>query len=161
MKKASWSRSRQAAKQKGGIARRIDPQSNAAPFDGIALAGDQVLNRGDVAAIAARPELDVAKRKPEFVHLARQRDCDGDGVGLVDRFLDEADDISIIDRQEAQLTCLLQRRVCLAGAVEIADVGLDIARFVPVPHLDLVFFGIEIFLAAWDWFVFQKLKSVV
>ena len=97
------------------------------------------------------------------MHLARQRDCDGDGdgVGLVDRFLHEADDVAVIDRKEAQLTGLLQRRVCPAGAVEIADVGLDIARFVPVPHLDLVFIGIEIFFAAWYRLVFQKLESVV
>src|SRR5258706_1387197 len=111
MVKGSWSRSRQAAKQVGGIAQRIDPQSNAAPLDGIALARDQVLNRGDVAAVAAGPELDVAKRKPEFVHLARQRNRDDDGVGLVGRFFHEADDVAVIDWNEAQLAYLLQRRV--------------------------------------------------
>src|SRR5258705_12214952 len=123
MAKGSWSRSRQAAKQVDGIADRIDPQSNAAPLDGIAFASDQVLNRGDVAAIPAGPELDVAKRKPEFVHLARQRYCDGDGVGLIDRFFHEADDIAVIDRKEAQLACLLQRRGFPAGAAVVADVG--------------------------------------
>src|SRR6266403_3215170 len=102
MVKGSWSRSRQAAKQVGGIAHRIDPQSNAAPLDGIALARDQVLNRGDVAAVAAGPELDVAKRKPEFVHLARQRNRDDDAVGLVGRFFHEADDVAVIDWNEAQ-----------------------------------------------------------
>jgi hypothetical protein len=47
MARGSWSCSRQAAKQVDGIAHRIDPQSNAAPLDGIAFASDQVLNRGD------------------------------------------------------------------------------------------------------------------
>src|SRR4029079_16877618 len=110
---------------------------------------------------AAGPELDVAKRKPEFVDLARQRYCDGDGVGLIDRFFHEADDIAVVDRKEAQLAGLLQRRVFPARAVEIADVGLDVARLVPVPHLDLVFFGIEVFLATRNWIVFQKLETVV
>src|ERR1700674_1477461 len=153
--------SRQAAEEQGGIAHRIDPQSNAAPLHGISFASDQVFNRGDVAALAADADLDVAKRKPEFVHLARQRDGADDGVGLIDRLLHEADDIAVIDRNEAQLAGLLQRRVCPPGAVEIADVGLDIARLVPVPHLDLVLFGVEIFFAAWNRIVFQKLEPVV
>src|ERR1700694_3590453 len=113
-----------------------------------------------MAAIAGHADLDVAEREPEFAHLARQRNRDNDAVGLIDRFLDEADNVAVIDGNEAQIACLLQRRIFPAGAVEIADIGLDIARLVPIPHLDLVFFGIEIFLAAWYGFVFEKFKSV-
>src|SRR3984893_797861 len=148
MTAASWRPSRQAAKEQSGVAQGIDPQTAAAPLDGVALAGDQVLDRGHLTAIARHANLDIAERQPEFVHVARQRDRDDDAVGLIDRFLDEADDVAVIDRNEAQIAGLLQRRVCPAGAVEIADVGLDIAWLVPVPHLDLVFFGIEIFFAA-------------
>src|ERR1700730_19015477 len=127
MAAGSWRPSRQAAKEQSGIAHRIDPEPEAAPLDGVALAGDQVLDRGDVSAIAGHADLDIAEREPEFVHVARQRYRDDDAVGLIDRFLDEADDVTVIDRNEAQLACLLQRRVCPPGAVEIADVRLDVA----------------------------------
>src|ERR1700675_3350113 len=82
--------SRQTAKEQRGIAHRVDPQANTAPLHGVSLAGDQVLNRGDVAAIASGADLDVAERKPEFVHLARQCDGRDDRVGLIDRLLDRA-----------------------------------------------------------------------
>ncbi len=71
--------------------------------------------RGDVAAVAGQADLDVAERQPEFVRIARQRDSDDDAVGLVDRFLDEADHIAVLDRKEAQVAGLLQRRVLRGG----------------------------------------------
>src|SRR6202171_789031 len=133
--------SSQTAKQQRGIAHRVDPQPHAAPL--------------------APADLDVAERKPEFVHLARQRDGRNDRVGLIDRFLDKADDVAVIDRNEAQLAGLLQRGVFAPGTVEVADVGLDIAGLVPIPHLDLVFFGIELFFLAGYWIVFQEFEPVV
>src|SRR5664280_2195987 len=72
--------SRQTAKEQGGIAHRVDPQANAAPLDGVSFAGDQVLERGELAAIARHADLDIAERKPEFVHLARQRGGADDAV---------------------------------------------------------------------------------
>src|SRR5450755_5150291 len=142
--------SRQTAKQQRGIAHRVDPQANAAPLERESLAGDQVLDGGDMAAFSADEDLDVGERKPEFMHIARQRDDTHDSVGHIDRFLDKADDIAVIDRNEAQLAGLLQRRVLAPDPIEIADVGLDITRPVPIAHLDLVFFGIEIFFLAGD-----------
>src|ERR1700677_612805 len=153
--------SRQAAKEHGGIARRVYPQPNAAPFDRIPLAGDQVFDGGDVAALAAVADLDIAERKPEFVRLARQRDGHRHAVGLVDRFLDKADDIGVIDRNEAQIAGLLQRCVGAAGAIEVANIGLDMARFVPISHLELVFLGIKIFFPARNRVVFYQFESVV
>src|ERR1700692_2491069 len=94
--------SRQAAKEQGGIAHRIDPQAEPAPFERVAFAGDHVLDRGDVTAIAGHADLDIAERQPEFVHLARQRDGGDDAVGLVDRFLDEGDDVAVVDGHEAE-----------------------------------------------------------
>ena len=90
--------SRQTAKQQGGIAHRIDPQPDAAPFERIALAGEEVLERRDVAAVVGHADLDIAERQPEFVHVARQRDGGDDAVGLIDRFLDEGDDVAVVDR---------------------------------------------------------------
>ena len=69
----------------------------------VAFAGEEVLDRGDVAAVAGHADLDIAERKPEFMHVARQRDRDDHAVGLIDQFLDEADDIAVIDRKEAQI----------------------------------------------------------
>src|SRR5260370_9220492 len=61
--------SRQTAKQQRGIAHRVDPQANAAPLERVSLAGDQVLNRGDMAAFSADEDLDVDERKPESMHI--------------------------------------------------------------------------------------------
>src|SRR5712664_3325994 len=118
MAAGSWRPSRQTAKQQRGIAHRVDPQANAAPFHGVALAGDQVLDRSDGAAIAGDAYLDVAEQEPEYVRLARQRDGGDDRVGLIDRFLGKADAVAVIYRNEAELAGLLQRGVFAPGMVE-------------------------------------------
>src|SRR6266480_2307383 len=151
--------SRQAAKEQRGVARWIDPQANAAPLYRGSLAGNQVLDRGDVAAVVRQADLNIAERKPEFVHVARQRNGRHHRVGLIDRFLDESGDVAVIDRDEAQLAGLLQAGVLPSDAVEVADVGLDIALLFPVPHLDLVFFRIEVFFPAGNGIVFQQFES--
>ncbi len=130
-------------------------------LDRIAFAGHQVFHRGDVAAIVGHADLDIAQRRPEFMDVARQRDGGDDAVGLVDRFLDEGDDVGVLDWEKMQIAGLLQRRVLPAGAVEIAEVGLDIAGLVPIPHLDLVFFGIEIFFPAGDRLVLEQFETAV
>src|ERR1700744_6793171 len=113
--------SRQAAEEQGGIAHRVDPQPNAAPFDRISFAGNEVLDGGHVTALAGRADLNVAERQPEFVRIARQGDGTHDAIGLVDGFLGKADDVAVVDRNEAQVCGLLQRGVGPAGAVEIAN----------------------------------------
>src|ERR1700733_771948 len=114
MTSCSWRCSRQTAEQESRIAHRVDPQANAAPLDGGALAGHQVFKCSDIAAIAGHADLDIAERQPELVRLARQRDNGDDAVGLIDRFLDEADDIAVLDRNKAKIAGLLQRRVFAA-----------------------------------------------
>src|SRR3954454_23848063 len=109
----------------------------AAPFHRSPFAGDQVLDRGNVLAFAIHIELDVADRKPELMRLARQGDRGNDGVGPVHRLLHKADDVAVIDSDEAEIAGLLQRRVRPARAVEVAEVGLYVTRSVPVAHLDL------------------------
>src|SRR5580692_11036829 len=79
--------SRQAAKEQSGIAHWIYPQPNAAPFDRMPFAGDQVFNGGHIAALAGDADLDVAEREPELMRLARQRDRTHHAVGLIGRFL--------------------------------------------------------------------------
>src|SRR4051812_28157718 len=116
MTSRSWrSLSRQAAKEKGRVANRIDPQVEAAPFHGAPLASDQVLDCGDVLAFAIHVDLDVADRKPELMRLARQGNRGNDGVGPVHRLLHKADDIAVIDSDEAEIAGLLQRCIGAAG----------------------------------------------
>ncbi len=141
--------------------RRIDPQPDAAPFDGRSLAGEEIFNRGDMTPLAGCPDLNVAERKPEFMRVARQRDGADNRVGPIDRFLDEAGNVAVIDGEETQQARLLQRRVRPPGTVELADIGLDVAGSIPVPHLDLIFLGIEIFFAAGNRLVLQQFEAVV
>src|SRR3954452_19230073 len=135
--------SRQAAEQQCGIARRVDPEADAAPFDRIALARDEVFHRRDGAALVAGADLDVAKRQPEFVDVARQRDRNRDRIGLIHGLLDETDRVVVFDAEEAQFAGLLQRRVVAPDPVEFGYEGLNVAGLVPIPYLDLVFFGVE------------------
>src|ERR1043165_2113641 len=132
----------EATEQQRGVAHRVDPDMQPAPFHRAAFAGDQVLDRGDMLALAAGVDLDVADRKPEFVRIARQRNGADHGVGAVHRFLDKGDDVAVIHAEEAQVGGLPKRGIGPPRAVELADVRLDVARLVPVAPLDLVFFGI-------------------
>ena len=99
----SWRRSRQTAEQQSGIAHRIDPHVHAAPFEREAFAGGDIFEGCDVAAVARHADLDIAERQPEFVDITRQRDDGDDAVGLIERFLDEADHVTVLDGKEAQI----------------------------------------------------------
>jgi hypothetical protein len=63
-----------------------------------------------------RTDLDLAEVEPELRGPRRQRDGDRDRVVAIDGFLDEADDLAVVDLREAQIAGLLQRRVARAGA---------------------------------------------
>src|SRR4051794_40973499 len=97
MRAGSWRPSRQTAEQVGGIACRVDTQANSAPLHGVTFAGDQVLQRNDLTTIVVCSDLDIPKRKPELMYIARERNRDSDGIGAIDRFLDEADHVAVID----------------------------------------------------------------
>ena len=116
MTSGSWRHSSQTTEQQRGIAHRIDPQANATPLDRVALAGQEILECRDLAAVVGHADLNTAERQPEFVHVARQRDDSDDAVGLIDRVLDAGDDVAVLDGKKTQIACLLQRRVFAAGA---------------------------------------------
>ena len=90
-----------------------------------------------------------------------KRDGDGDGIVAVERFLDEADHVRIVGLQKAQIGGLQQRRVLAADRVELVQIGLDVAGLVPVARPDLVFLGIDIFLAAGQRLVFDQFEAVI
>src|SRR4051812_5768825 len=92
--------SRQATEQHSGVAHRIDPQPDAAPFDRIAFAGDQVFDGRDLEALTAGIDLDVAKRQPEFMDVARERNRHRNGVGMVDRLLHKTDHVAVLDAEK-------------------------------------------------------------
>src|SRR5262249_25206846 len=76
-------RSCKAAKDERGIAFGLDPQAHPAPFDSMALPGDQIFNCLDPMACTGRSDLDLAEMKPELAWtLFRERDRDRHGVIL-------------------------------------------------------------------------------
>ena len=94
--------------------------------------------------------------------MVRQRDRDRRRrVRRVDRLLDEADHLAVLDAEEAQIAGLLQRGIAAADVIEPGDIGLDVAGLVPVPDLDLVLLGIEIFLATRYRLVFEQFEAAV
>src|SRR5687767_6030984 len=82
--------SRFATEQQRGIAGGIDGEPHAAPFDGVALAGDEIDDGAHRFAVAVRADHDVAEVEPDAAGLRGQRDCDRDRVVARDGFLDEA-----------------------------------------------------------------------
>src|SRR5258708_3430616 len=138
-----------AAQQQRGIALGIDAQAYAPPFERMTLAGDEIFHGRDGTARIAVTDRDAAERKPDLARIAGQCDRGHHHIAaLVDRFLDEADYIAVLDIDKAQIGGLLQRRIAAPDPVERGDIGLDIARLLPVPNLDLVFLGVEIVFPA-------------
>src|SRR4051794_8108204 len=85
-----------APEQQGGIIPGIDTQAYAAPFQGLALPGAQILQRRNAAACRWGTDLQVAGVEPEFAQaLARERDRDRDRVVAGGRLLDEADHLLV------------------------------------------------------------------
>src|SRR5579871_2014888 len=154
--------SRDAAQENGGIVGRIDAQAHTAPFDGLPLASDQVLDKAYRTPGIWRPDLHVAEMEPELPRpAAGKRDGDGHCVVVRDRFLEKADHLAVVDLREAQVAGLQQCRIGAAQLIEPADIGLDVAGLVPVAHLDLVFLRVEIFLPAGNGLMLDELEAVV
>ena len=59
---------------------RVDAQASAAPLDGVAVAGDEVLKRGDGPAGARRADLGLAEspRVGEVLGEVRRRKLNGE-----------------------------------------------------------------------------------
>src|SRR5229473_1869152 len=151
----------EATKHEDGVLLLIDAQPDPAPFEDMPLAGHQVLDRLDALPRLGRSDLDLAEMKPELERtLLRQGHRDRHGIIAAGRLLDEADHLVIVDLREAQPAGLQQGGIVSPHAIETADVGVDVARLVPVPELQLVFFGVEIFLLARDRLVLEQLEPV-
>src|SRR5882757_2467506 len=150
-----------AAQQQRRIARGIDAQAHAAPFECVTLAGDEIVHGRDRTARFALAGLDVAKREPDLARIARQCDRGRDHIAPVGGLLDEADHIVVLDADEAQIGGLLQRQIAPPDPVERGDIGLDVAGLLPVANPDLVFLGVEILFATRDRRVLQQLETAV
>ena len=155
--------SRQAAQQDGGIALGINPPANAAPFD---RHDARPLIRFSTAATFFRPRQPTGpgRRRAATRHHAhpatrllrrrRYSTCRRPSLTKPITLL------SSMPRKRRLLVC------CNAGfapprLVQPGDIGFDVAGLVPVPDLDLVFLGIEIFFAARDRFVFEQFEAVI
>src|SRR5262245_50136803 len=100
--------------------------------------------------------------KPELPRSGlRQRHGDGHRIIACHRFLDETDDLVVIDLREAQIAGLQQRRIVPPYPVEATDVAFDIAGPIPVADLQFILVGVEIFLLSGYRFVLQQLETVV
>src|SRR5438105_11653259 len=100
--------------------------------------------------------------KPELTRsVAGKRDYDRNRIVVRDRFLDEADHVVVVDGGKAQIAGLLQGVIALTQSVERRDVIADVPGLVPVAVLELVFFRVEIFLAAEERFVLEQLEAAV
>ncbi len=71
------------------------------------------------------------------------------------------EDVIVPGVVEPQIGKLLQRRVRLPQPVDEGDIRLDVALAVPIPRLDLVFLGIEIFLLAGECPRLAELEAAV
>src|SRR4051812_21986572 len=104
--------SREAAKQQGRVAILIDTQANAAPFERVPLAGDQVFDRFDATSVIRRADLELAEMKPEFSGPGfSQCDRHSDCIIAPNRFLDKSDHLAVVDLRETQVADLQQSRV--------------------------------------------------
>src|SRR6266478_6294610 len=152
----------QATKDQGRIPFRIDRQTHPTPFDGMALAGDQIFHCFDPLARTGRPDLDLAEMKPELARtLLRERHRDSHGIVVRRRLFDVTDDLRVVDLCETQVARLQQGRIGSANAIDLSDVALDIARPIPVVGLELVFLGIEVLFPARYRLVFEQLEAIV
>src|SRR6476619_5307073 len=154
--------SREAAKQQGGVAVLIDTQPDAAPFERIPLAGDQVFDRFDATLVVRRADLELAEMKPEFSWSSfRQCHRHSDRIIAPHRFLDKSDHFAVVDLREAQVAGLQQSRVAFPYSIKLTDVILDVAGRIPVSDFQLVFLRVEILLLAGYRFMFEQLESVI
>src|SRR5215510_88649 len=100
--------------------------------------------------------------KPEFPRSSLcQRHGDSHRVVARYRFLDETDDLVVIDLGEAQIAGLQQRRIVAPYPVEATDVVFDVTGPIPITNLQFILVGVEIFLLSGYRLVLQELETVV
>src|SRR6266566_4525967 len=154
--------SREAAEQQGGVLLLIDAQVDSAQLEDVPFARDQIFNGFDPAARGRRTDFAFAEMKPELPRSGLcQRHGDGHRIVARYRFLDEADDVVVIDLRKAQIAGLQERRIVPPYPVEACDVVFDIARPIPVASLQFILLGVKVFLLSGYRFVLQQLETVV
>src|SRR5271168_3508381 len=90
-----------------------------------------------------------------------QVNCDQDHILLVLRGFGEKEYLVVVGSKKLQIQKLLQRRVIAADRVDQGNELLDVSGLIPVTHLDLIFFRIEIFFGAGYRLVFAQFKAAV
>src|SRR6266581_932870 len=118
--------SREAAEQQGGVLLLIDAQTDSAPLEDVPFARDQIFNGFDPPARGRRTDFDIVEVKPELPRSGLcQRHGDGHRIVARYRFLDEADDVVVVDLRKAQIAGLQERRIVPPYPVEACDVVFD------------------------------------
>src|SRR6185437_1328986 len=110
----------------------IDPQAGSVPLEQVTLARQKIHDRSYRTLGVGGADLLVAEMQPEFVRGTGQGNRYGDGIVAVGGFFDEADDVVVVHLQKAQVGGLQQRRVVAADRVQLFQIILNVAGFVPV-----------------------------
>src|SRR5215831_3892048 len=117
--------SRDATEQQRRNLLLIDAQTSSAPLDDVPFAGDQIFTGLDAPARGRWGDLDIAEMKPELVRSGLcRRHGDGHRIIACYRFLDEANDLFVVDLSEPQIAGLQQRRIvppCVVRTVAASD----------------------------------------
>src|SRR5712692_1754659 len=154
--------SREAAEQQGGVLLLIDAQTDSAPLEDVPFARDQIFNGFGLPARGRRTDFDIAEVKPELPRSDLcQRHGDGHRIVACYRFLDETDDVVVVDLRTAQIAGLQERRIVPPYPVEACDVVFDIAGPIPVANLQFILLGVKVFLLSGYRFVLQQFETVV
>ena len=88
-------------------------------------------------------------------------DGDQDHVRPIGSHLAVKEDVVVVAAVETQVGQFLQRAVLAPDAVDGGDQFLDVARAIPVPHLVVVFFRVQVLLLARNGGVLAQLETVV
>ena len=91
-------------------------QAHAAPFEHVPLAGDEIVDGAHGARLAVRADRDIAEVEPERARaVAVSAIATATALSRVDQFLDEADDLVVVDLREAQVARSAAARRSRAG----------------------------------------------
>src|SRR5260370_22780478 len=154
--------SREAAEQQGGVLLLIDAQTDSAALEDVPFASYQIVNGFGLPARGRRTDFDIAEVKPELPRSDLcQRHGDGHRIVACYRFLDETDDVVVVDLRKAQIAGLQERRIVPPYPVEACDVVFDIAGPIPVANLHFILLGVKVFLLSGYRFVLQQFETVV
>ena len=125
-----------------------------------ALSGKEVFHlKGFLLTDSEVVQGDINKRRLGMVRIDRDR-AKNETVLCSSRLAVE-EDVVVFRVVKAKICVFVKSPVFLADRIQLGDVFLDVSWRIPIAPLELVFFGIEIFLLARNRGAFAKLEPAV